>query len=114
MYRFMTRQIKFRQFIQGEWHYWGFLETGLFIGPANNTLSVNKREGSQQFTGLHDLNGKEIYEGDILQDARYKYRKPRIVKFSVNRLYSGFYFGDFLEAHIEVIGNIFSNPELLK
>ena len=65
-----------------------------------------------QFTGLTDNNGKEIYEGDILQ--RYKksgepYKKTKTVEY----LHAGFV---NLEHALEsrVIGNIYENPELLE
>ena len=67
-----------------------------------------------QFTGLFDKNGKEIFEGDIIEEE--------IVYF--DDLYLGFFVkGDFVEGehkplydiHLpEIIGNIFDNPELLK
>lgn len=58
------KEIKFRQFVNGKFHYWGFINDG-FIGPASNTGDGGILD-SQQFTSLEDKNGKEVYEGDIL------------------------------------------------
>jgi hypothetical protein len=83
-------------------------------------------EWPQQFTGLFDKNGKEIYEGDIMsltQDG-----KPTAV---IVYKFNGFAFKWIAKIFktvrrkdieplfrnislFEVIGNIYENPELLK
>ncbi|MEK6881661.1 MAG: YopX family protein [Nanoarchaeota archaeon] len=71
----------------------------------------------QQFTGLLDSKGKEIYEGDILKIYIEKdlQNNSYIVKNMLD-----FYFDCHREDHYlrisqkEIIGNIFENPELLK
>lgn len=60
-----------------------------------------------QFTGLHDKDGKEIYEGDIVRHAHGD--------FEVSWLNVGW--TPFMSWHsgdqYEVIGNIYENPELI-
>lgn len=78
----------------------------------------------EQFTGLHDKNGKEIYEGDIVEFKTLKMSKNLgfenelvhdVVKYSD---YSEWLVGNSLLSRIvndsEVIGNIHENPELLE
>ncbi len=70
-----------------------------------------------QFTGLKDKNGKEIFEGDILEGRKIK-GEVRFKDDCFMVFYDEFGIGlkGFInnEKPIEVKGNKFENPELLK
>ena len=65
-----------------------------------------------QFTGLKDIEGKEIYEGDIILG----YNNPHVVTFADGAFYLT-YKNSSVRLSItcgalKIIGNIFENPEL--
>ncbi len=67
-----------------------------------------------QFTGLYDKNGKEIYEGDIILFNNFGDTLDKVV-YSPGCFHTsgGGYLLDEIR-EIEVIGNIYENPELLE
>jgi len=73
----------------------------------------------QQYTGLKDKNGIPIYEGDILlrTSTGYKYtveyRDDWAGYVLIDTDTNPRPLSDYPEKHLEVIGNIFENPELI-
>lgn len=89
--------------------------TGIF-SPMYMTIEAPNIK-LQQYTGLKDKNGVEIYEGDIVEDNANRYKV--IYHMDGFYLHSTYSPDDMLlqlrhsNGLNEVIGNIYENPELI-
>ena len=126
------REIKFRAWDK---EYKNFNETvaaNLLLQIHEPSEDIDEEYGKrfflEQFTGLLDKNGKEIYEGDILSKGKISKRPSwkkghdyYCVSFSNGGFVANGYNGEFkvspilhnLNSGCEIIGNIHENPELL-
>ena len=106
---------------------WEIIYRPPYIGLVAYEIGLKENEEADelvlmQFTGLTDVNGKEIYEGDIIKyDEKYIAvviweNGGFVLKYIDgvdNRLSSSWY--DPMDSKItEVIGNVWENPNLLK
>lgn len=91
--------------------------------PLNGVCVLPETIG--QFTGYHDANGKEIYEGDILKNHSCEYDGNALYKIYWEENECGFAVEPINEIaeheevrkwhwleDFEIIGNIHDNPEL--
>ena len=125
------REIKFRgkRVDNGEWVY-GDLHHGFITDNGYINGREIRPETVGQFTGLKDKNGVEIYEGDIVTACWYDYEEPNhdmtgIVEFTEG--WMSYWIADYDQKEfselngqghdrwtIEVIDNIYDNPELME
>lgn len=139
----MNREIKFRgKDLLGKWRYGDLVQEKwksklntnekVFMIKNGNRATTVLENTVGQFTGLHDKNGKEIYEGDIIKitENTLKHKiiqmKPIIAEIVWSEEYLTYILitlsikdafeslADYLDEYdIEVIGNIYENKELL-
>lgn len=126
----MSREIKFRiwrapdEYTKVSWmESWDSL---LNYSMSDIFQLDNPDDVLEQFTGLKDKDGKDIYEGDIVHgydqepDRDDGYVGSSVVE-TVNFIWGSFWLGDFKNQImlytppiIEVVGNVHMNPELLE
>ena len=119
----------------GKWVY-GSLVWSPDSGVAPDIFDWETREYASvdpatvgQYTGRKDKNGVEIYEGDVVRyntgevwfvewdskQAAFVYKNRIIADGDGRHKPSGIGYGQVLGMHeVEVVGNIYANPELLK
>ena len=126
----MNREIKFRgqQYFTNEWvygHYTQGLGSNCYISHPNGAIWLVKPETVGQYTHLNDKNGKEIYDGDIVEGGASQNGVVTFENgtFTVWKTPLGWMVEDLgyeespyvllPESWAEVIGNIHDNPELI-
>jgi hypothetical protein len=112
------REFKFRFWDKSEKRWSEGVFDHLQIGSVFE-FNENVKEGYeiQQYTGIKDKNGKEIYEGDILS-YRDEPQQLTVVRWTEESMdnHPGWVITDWWTqgGPCEIVGNIFENPELLK
>ena len=111
----MMRKIKFRAFWKDTKELIPDFSEEYIIDACNDDIFL-----VSQFTGLKDKDGKEIYEGDIVECISRVDGKKRIeqIYFHLGAFVHGnpptFLFLTDDNQRCKVIGNIHQNPEVLK
>ena len=119
------RDIKFRMVTQTTGKLLGYVDIYDLLRNGSDVLpdfdeAVLEGVDFEQYTGLKDKNGKEIYEGDIVRywSENYEVKFDEIKDSDITYYYLGWAMGELslyeAASMCEVIGNIHENPELLE
>jgi len=113
----MTREIKFRAWDKKENKFEGHFQiapNGVLAMFDPMTASWGKAEEDRfivmQYTGLKDKNGKEIYEGDIIDNEGARQKYEVIFHNGCFCISRGPGYHIFNEKKVEIIGNIYEHP----
>lgn len=107
------------------------LKHGIYTGAENGCVIPLEviPETIGQFTGLTDRNGERIFEGDIVKEWSSSWKSPLKTEVSIYEVVCEYLgslhlirkteYGEastllYRKSIVEVIGNIYDNPELLE
>lgn len=130
--KFNMREIKFRAYVpklkkMGKVSEINWMTKTILVATnrvVNNIYRLTQVK-LMQFTGLKDISGFEIYEGDIVSyvDGEFSFIAQVVIdnyQFWLTGPYDNYSFEDFADENtgkasdLKVIGNKFENPELLE
>lgn len=133
----MSRKIKFRLWVENTMYYpdnnWRLILEFNKISGWNLVPNYKPNDGKyiagdsaqnpfimMQYTGRNDKNGKEIYEGDLINSFQNDYQPTEVLwcdnsgQYMTLNYHSTLPLWDSIDSKIEVLGNIYENPELSK
>ena len=113
------RDIKFRAYFEEKFWYFTLNEIMERAATYQGDWDIKAlRASKQRFIGRHDINGKEVYEGDIVKCKDSLTGRDfkgvvdfRNCSFVIKNSYMTYY--RWHDYDIEIIGNKWENPELM-
>lgn len=112
------RELKFRRYDDYEFVFFDLVD----FRKYDEIPFVVQKSPIEQYTGLKDKNGKEIYEGDIVLDyydgddafiVEWDKDTASFILTDTNNIANVSFDNFYPDKDLEIIGNIHENPELL-
>jgi len=111
------REFKFRFYLRDMVYSNEYVDLADFFAEyVEECANTGKKISIMQYTGIKDINGKEIYEGDMLDCGDFIGKVEFNPSFCAFVITDGYEIKTFLDVgnEVKVIGNIYENPNLVE
>jgi len=113
MKKWKQRELLFDRYVINNQGGFSRRENVTYVNPDIPEEEAKYPSFTVQYTGVKDMNGVKIFEGDIVRESPKTGRIDYIiVQYGISLFGAGFTF--YKSRNYEILGNVFQNPELVE